>query len=256
MVRAVLRRSIAREVVSLSYYHSDLFFSFFFPLPCVSPLSILTNCCISRFTLHRRLDGFDSKVLKNVLVSHIRSLNYRGSISCKYHLAHQSVSVYSPHWINRLRANRYIWWIFVILQLWILTWPVIWLLEKRYEVVQTRWHASLLADRETGLRKYYARSRDETELGEYWAPAVKQAAWSRRQGECNVLTWQDAERLQGLSAERLLGLRGADSEAEQERRARVDRGEGGFVDSIVGLARGISEVGQDWRMNMGWGANS
>ncbi|KAJ5180178.1 hypothetical protein N7492_003388 [Penicillium capsulatum] len=210
---------------------------------------------VKSFTLHRHLHGFDHQALSNVLTSHIRSLNYRGSVSCKFVLAQESVSVYSPHWINRLRANRYIWWVFVLLQLWIISWPVIWLMEKRYEVVDTRWYACLLPDPNSGLA-CYARNRNEAELGEFWAPAVKQAAWSRRRGDCNVLTRLDAERLHGVGTEQLLGLRGGDSEAEQERRARVNRGEGGFVDSVVGLVRGISEVGQDWRLSMGWGANS
>lgn len=71
-----------------------------------------------------------------------------------------------------------------------------------------------------------------------------------------MLTRLDAERLHGMGTEQLLGIRGGDSEAEQERRARVNRGEGGFVDGVIGLARGISEVGQDLRLSMGWGANS
>lgn len=226
-------------------------------LPIASPIvSLLTAAFLSRFTLHRHLDGFDHNALSNVLTSHIRSLNYRGSVSCKFVLAQQSVSVYSPHWINRLRANGYVWWICVLLQLWIIAWPIIWLVEKRYEVAQTQWHASLLSDPNSSLAKCYARNRDETELGEFWAPAVKQAAWSRRQGDCNVLTRLDAERLHGMGTEQLLGFRGGDSEAERERRARVDRGDGGFVDGVVGLARGISEVGQDWRLSMGWGANT
>lgn len=150
-----------------------------------------------RFTLHRHLDGFDSRALKSVLTSHIRSINYCGSIVYKLTIAHQSVSVYSPHWINSLRMNRYVWWICVFLQLWILTWPIIWLMEKRYEVIQTSW------------RPYLGhQTSDRIELGEFWAPTVKEAAW---RGRCIVLTRLDAKRLQGISTEQLLGICPADS---------------------------------------------
>lgn len=195
--------------------------------------------------------------MRNVLASHIRSLNYRGSTTFWFTKGHSSVTIYSPHWINRLRTNKFSWWICVILQLWIITWPLIWLMEKRYEVAQTRWNASLDPGSETGILKCWAFGRDESALAEFWAPAVKQAAWTRRQGEAALLTRLDAERLQGLGTEQLLGLEGSpESDAERERRERVNRGEGGFVDNVVGLVRGVSEVRQDWRLGMGWGADS
>lgn len=221
--------------------------------------SQLTNRAVHlyRFTIHRKTDGFDWKAMRNVLDSHIRSLNYRGSIYFNYLVAEQSVTIYSPHWINRMRANRYIWWIFIVLQLWIITWPIIWFLESGYEPGRTCWHASLDTASDSGLVRDYACGRDEVTLGEFWAPAVKRMAWSRRRGQADTLTRMDAERVQGLTTEQLLGLqdRGG-SVAERERRERVNRGDGGFVDHVVGLVRGIGEAGQDWRLSMGWGANS
>lgn len=129
-------------------------------------------------------------------------------------------------------------------------------MEKRYELVHTRWNASLRPESDSALATCYAFGRDESSLAEYWAPAVKQAAWTRRQGGGDLLTRMDADRLQGYSTQQLLGLRGATSDTEVERRERVNNGEGGFVDNVVGLVRGISEAGQDWRFSAGWGANS
>ncbi|KAJ6006509.1 hypothetical protein N7451_004453 [Penicillium sp. IBT 35674x] len=211
---------------------------------------------VKSFTLHRQISGFDWKAMRNVLASHIRSLNYLGSVDFSFTIAQQSVTIYSPHWINRLRANRYIWWVFVILQLWIITWPIIWFLEKRYELVHTRWHSSISLDPHSGLVKDYARGRDEATLGEFWGPAVKRMAWSQRCGQGNTLTRMDAERVQGLDTDQLLGIQRGDSEAERERRERVNRGDAGFVDHMVGLVRGVGEVGQSWRLTAGWGANS
>ncbi|CAI7654025.1 unnamed protein product [Penicillium manginii] len=210
---------------------------------------------VKSFSLHRHLQAFSTKTIRNALDTHIRDLNYRGSLSFKQHSAHGTVTIYSPHWINRLRLNRFVWWAVVILQLWIITWPIIWLMEKRYEVAQTHWNASLEADATTGLSKCYAQGRDESQLAQFWAPAVKHAAWTRRNGENGLLTRIDAERLQGMTTNQLIGLRDSPSESECERRARVDRGEGGFVDGIIGLARGVSEMSQDYRLRMGWGGN-
>lgn len=192
--------------------------------------------------------------MRNVFTSHIRELNYRGSINCTLKIAQRSVTIYSPHWINRLRTNSFVWWAVVILQLWIITWPIIFFLEKRYEIVNSHWYASLVPESDSTLVRCYARGRNESALAEYWAPAVKQAAWSRARDE--VLTRMDADRLQGYSTRQLIGPRSGDSENERERRERVNRGEAGFVDNVVGLVRGVGEVSQDWRFAMGWGANS
>ncbi|KAJ6133553.1 hypothetical protein N7471_008768 [Penicillium samsonianum] len=211
---------------------------------------------VKSFTLHRKVSGFDSNAMRNVLSSHIRELNYRGSINFSLFIAQRSVTIYSPHWINRLRTNRFVWWAVVLLQLWIITWPVIFFMEKRYEVIHTRWNASLIPESDSVLDKCYAFDRDESSLAEYWAPAVKQAAWTRRQGEGDLLTRMDADRLQGYTTRQLLGLRAASSDTEIDRRERVNNGEAGFLDNVVGLVRGIGEAGQDWRFSAGWGANS
>lgn len=194
--------------------------------------------------------------MRNVLASHIRDLNYRGSTSFWLKKGYGSVTVYSPHWINRLRTNNFVWWICVLLQLWIFTWPVIWLMEKRYEVARSLWNASLDPGSETGLIKCYPQGRDETQLGEFWAAAVKQAAWTRQQGSGSLLTRNDAERLRNMSNEQIIGIQRCESEAERQRRERVHSGQGGVMDSVVGLVRGVSEASQDYRLAMGWGADN
>ncbi|KAF7719386.1 Uncharacterized protein PECH_004880 [Penicillium ucsense] len=211
---------------------------------------------VKSFTIHRELKGFDSKAMRNIFNAHIRELNYRGSIDQGITQAHRTVTIYSPHWINRLRTNNFVWWIVVLLQLWIITWPIIWFVEKRYEIASARWNASLIPEWGNGLVRIFAQGRDESALAEWWAPAVKQAAWTCRSDRDNLLTRLDAERMQGMTTAQIVNTRTQDSAAESERRQRVARGEGGFVDNVVGLARGISEVGQDWRFSTGWGANT
>lgn len=183
-------------------------------------------------------------------------MNYRGQIHMNMEVVNGNLTIYSPHWVNKLRNNGFVFWICILLQLWIITWPIIWLLEKRYEVVYSCWYASHIIEGDSNPipARRYARGRDEFALSQFWAPAVKQAAWSRRQ-DGEVILLDDAQRLQGLTTTQILQARTCGSEAELERRRRVDRGDGTFVDSIVGLARGVSEVRQDWNMTMGWGEN-
>lgn len=56
----------------------------------------------------------------------------------------------SDHWINRCRTNSFIWWICVILQLWIITWPVLWTMTKKWEVVKITWPCRIYQDEDAG----------------------------------------------------------------------------------------------------------
>ncbi|KAF3397132.1 hypothetical protein DPV78_007286 [Talaromyces pinophilus] len=212
---------------------------------------------VKSFTLTRHVHNFKAGSMADYLKSQIRETNYRGRITAEMEIVNGKVTIYSPHWVNKLRNNWMVFWACIILQLWIITWPIIWLLEKKYAVVYSCWYSSHTVDEGTGAiaRRIYARGRDEHSLAEFWAPAVKQAAWARRKDN-EILLLQDAERLQGLTTEQVLRARTSESEAELERRRRVDRGDGTFVDSVIGLARGVSEVRQDWNMTMGWGGNT
>lgn len=207
--------------------------------------------------MKRHVRNFNHAELINCLKSHIRDINYRGSISMELVVAKSTITVYSPHWINKMRNHGVVYWIFIISQLWILAWPVIWLLEKRYEIVDSNWFASRVIEDDNGhtTPRTYAHGRDEHALGDFWAPAVKQAAWTRR-ANMEIVSREDAQRLQGLTTEQLLrGSTESESQAEIERRQRMQRGEGSFVDNMVGLARGVNEVRQGWNMSMGWGGN-
>ncbi|QKX55113.1 uncharacterized protein TRUGW13939_02205 [Talaromyces rugulosus] len=211
---------------------------------------------VKSFTLKRHVSNFNHQAVIACLKSHIRETNYRGNISMQLVVSKSTITVYSPHWINKLRNHGVAYWVFIISQLWIFAWPVIWLLERRYEVVDSTWYASHGAEahRDYSMARQYAQGRDENTLGEFWAPAVKQAAWARRTNS-EIVSLADAERLQGLTTEQLLLGVSADTEAEVERRQRMQRGEGSFLDSVVGLARGVSEVRQEWNISMGWGGN-
>lgn len=179
-------------------------------------LSLMTWCerfChdpagVKSFTFTRELEGFDTEPLCSELKSYLRSINYRGQIKITTSTQNTFITIYSPHWINRLRNNSFIWWFCVLTQLWIITLIVISLLERRYQVVHSVWRSSReVKDTSAplGLRKIYAHGRDETKLADFWAPAVIQAARDQRD-EGEVLTEGSIKRLQQRAQERMRNL--------------------------------------------------
>lgn len=81
--------------------------------------------------------------MSSSLQEHIRAEGYNDSINVSLWTEKNTFTIYSPHWINHLRFNNIVWWICVIFGLWVITWPVIYFLERRYQVVRVKWDASL-----------------------------------------------------------------------------------------------------------------
>ncbi|PLN75644.1 hypothetical protein BDW42DRAFT_33761 [Aspergillus taichungensis] len=195
---------------------------------------------VKSFTITRTLSNFDYDVLRRELTGHLRSLNYEGTIRIDPALLGSRVTVYSPHWINKLRNNAFVFWACIILQLWILTWPVIWLLEKRYEVVRAQWLFSRTRFEHTGERinehsvrvirhTTYAAGKDEMGVAEMWAPVVRQAAWEKKLDGCTLVE------------DEILALKARDV----ERRTRAQTGGNEWVErtqAVMGVARGLMGV--------------
>ncbi|KAL3439702.1 major facilitator superfamily domain-containing protein, partial [Aspergillus insuetus] len=161
---------------------------------------------VKSFTYRRHLHGFNLEPMRKSLTDHIRSTGYQGHISITHTLSNGLVTIYSPHWINTLRNNRFVYWLCIILQLWILTWPVIWLMERRYDVVRSEWHSSRCVSDPTPEnpgrgKKIYAGGFDEATAAEMWAPVVREAAF---QGRCNgeFLGGEEIEQLKRAGEER------------------------------------------------------
>ncbi|KAL4972836.1 hypothetical protein BDW66DRAFT_154331 [Aspergillus desertorum] len=171
---------------------------------------------VKSFTYRRTLHGFDASPMRTLLTSHIRSTGYQGHIVINPVIANGFVTVYSPHWINNLRNNAYVYWICIILQLWLITWPIIWFMERRYEVVRSEWFSSkTVADASApgGSRKCYAAGpgMDEAKAAEIWAPVVREAAWQGRADGC-ILGEAEIEvlRRKGIERREQLGENGGD----------------------------------------------
>ncbi|EFR03312.1 hypothetical protein MGYG_06311 [Nannizzia gypsea CBS 118893] len=197
---------------------------------------------VKSFTLRSTVKGLDMNIIRTEIASIIRSTNYRGTINVTQETTHTALTVYSPHWINNLRTNRFVWWAVVILQLWIITWPIIILLERRYEPVTAQYYVY----RES---EYNPPFKGEVEWTKMFAPAISAAALNRRKDE--IVTVADVQR----ATDAALNGRVQESPAERERRARMNNGNGTFMDSVIGIARGVSELRSEYDHARGWGAN-
>lgn len=69
----------------------------------------------------------------------LRDTDYCGQIDITFEKQESTTVLVSGHWINRLRRSRIIWWICVVSQLWIITWPLIWMCTKKWEFVKVKW---------------------------------------------------------------------------------------------------------------------
>ncbi|KAI9374417.1 hypothetical protein BJX61DRAFT_301185 [Aspergillus egyptiacus] len=164
---------------------------------------------VKSFTFRRNLHGFDAAPMRTSLTSHIRSTGYQGHIAVKPAIANGSITIYSPHWINKLRNNAFVYWMCIVLQLWIVAWPIIWFLERRYEVVRSEWFSSQIVTSDNGSGKIYAGGMSEEHAAELWAPVVREAAWQGRRN-ADILGEAEIEELrrQGIQRREALGQGG------------------------------------------------
>lgn len=212
-----------------------------------------------RFTFTREVNGFDSDFLRYELKSYLRSINYRGHIEITVSFPNKFITVYSPHWINRLRHNSFTWWLCVLLQLWIVTLPAILILESRYNVANSVWMSCREVEDSTApsrRKRVYAHGRNEEKLADLWAPAVMQAACDQRDGG-ELLGEQHLPRLQRRAQERQERMEqtGWSVSPEPNIMAVGPSVEGTQDDSWCG--RAVPGVGvRGYNVQGGWGGNS
>lgn len=71
-------------------------------------------------------------ILVDKITEYIRGTNYRGQITITFPLSYRTVTVISNHPFNRLRNNKFFYWFCIIFQLWIITWPILFFMTKRW----------------------------------------------------------------------------------------------------------------------------
>ncbi|KAJ5099797.1 hypothetical protein N7532_006798 [Penicillium argentinense] len=129
--------------------------------------------------IKRFVGEFDFETFRSELIAYIRSTEYRGHVEITTSIPHSVITIYSSHWINKMRTNFFIFWFFIVAQLWIITLPLLCLLDQKYEIA-SEWRSSqTFKDSNASLRKVYALGRDEAKLADFWTATVVGAVTDR-----------------------------------------------------------------------------
>ena len=221
------------------------------------PASQEASCCppcaltkSDRFTMKYNVIGRNEALLQRRIESVIRGTNYRGRLSVQFALDPYSVTISTPHWLNRARNNWYIYYFCVITQLWIFTWPLLFFLTRYWSVVvvecpfqRLRGQPYQVVD-ERGERRLRQdiewASESEERWAQKWKSTIEDGVMSRRTGSETV--WFVPN----------------DPEGRVTRDAAVERACGrepqeGFAGATMGLLRGIGNMVREDRNARGWG---
>ncbi|KAL9031326.1 MAG: hypothetical protein Q9196_000650 [Gyalolechia fulgens] len=213
------------------------------------------------FTISRKVTGIDHSILTQQMTEIIRSTNYRGHISITYPVGSRATVIMSDHWINRYRHNKFIWWACVILQLWILTWPLLWFMTKRWEVFSVEWPCRIYRSPDNTWLVSYETEPDRAYEGQppedpnvrpahmseldwvnQWTLAVQLAAESKKRG---ILTDTDRETAAAIE--------------ERSRQRRADSSitipDNGFLAAASGLLGGVRDIMGQSQTLRGWGGD-
>lgn len=190
------------------------------------------------FTLHRSITERDTSLIDSRITSYILSTNYRGHISITHLLSPHTTTITTSHPLNRLRHNVYVYWMCIILQLWIITWPVLWLMTRQWAVVEVFWpyrrNTATARMRSSGAESWVYVEESEEEWCQRWKYTVTKAVETKWRGGLERPWVQEVE----------------------GERARTEEPLGGFVGAAVGLFRGISGALSEVERSRGWGGDS
>jgi len=165
--------------------------------------------------------------IKEGLTQVVRNLNYRGRIKIIFPISNPGVEIYNEHWVNRWRNTTWICMLFYVSMLWIITWPVLFFMTKKYDVVRVDYPFS--KKDEDGCTKYATIS--EQQWLERWKNPIAKAVMDKRQ--C-TLTEPDLLR---------------DSNESNRLRATGNQ----TADTVVNLVHAGLQVYNEVNRQVGWG---
>ncbi|KAF4552042.1 Hypothetical protein D9617_11g008890 [Elsinoe fawcettii] len=186
------------------------------------------------FTFRRRIEGMDTAQLRAMAESAVRSTGYMGHVHVDFEERFNEIVVLSPGRINALRTMVWVRWLFYLSFLWVVSWPVLFLLTKKYEVV-----SAVFEYRAGGTRYGEVAVQDEMEWFAQWERSIQRAAWGRVRGE---IDWRYRQGTGDMDDRAAMG------------QARVQMMTGNAA--VDGLAQAVGmgfEAMGHWDRNMGWG---
>lgn len=189
-------------------------------------LYVASHSGLKSFSLRRRMVGFDQARVREQLEALVRRTNYRGHLQVSFPVQHHTVQVWNECRTNQWRLTKWIYVMFCISMLWLLSWPYLFFRTKKFETVSSEWHFSRV-DPE-GRKKYVSLSEDQ--WYNMWARPIAKAALSKRQG---ILDQQD-----------LIAADGADPAFNTGHST---------VDGTLGLFRAGVNAMNEVNRHLGWG---
>ncbi|PNS16836.1 hypothetical protein CAC42_4800 [Sphaceloma murrayae] len=183
------------------------------------------------FTFRRHIVGFDEERLRQLVVSAVQRTGYQGHMSVSFDETQRDIVFYSPGRINNLRTIVWVRWLFYLSFLWVLAWPVLFLLTRKWEVVH--------AEFRTRDARGRAAVRDEGEWFADWESAVQRAAYGRVKGCVD-----DTYRRDTLAA---------DARAQREGRGGQINTGNAAIDGLVGFVGMGVEFLNARDQSRGWG---
>lgn len=189
-------------------------------------LYVASHSGLKSFSLRRRMVGFDQARVREQLEALIRRTNYRGHLQVSFPVQHHTVQVWNECRTNQWRLTKWIYVMFCISMLWLLSWPYLFFRTKKFETVSSEWHFSRV-DPE-GRKQYVSLTEDQ--WYNMWARPIAKAVLSKRQG---ILDQQD-----------LIAADGADP--------ALNTGHS-TVDGALGLFRAGVNAMNEVNRHLGWG---
>ena len=189
---------------------------------------------VRSFTLNRRIMYHETAALETLITSLVGSTNYRGHLRVSFPITRNRLTVYSPCWQNDYREKTWLRWLFYLTFLWIFSWPYLWFVTRRWEVVTAVFPYS--SSPECGNRKFVTKS--EQAFFEEWRPSIRRAVLGKKQG------WIDEE------------YRLATEEAGPDALARMPSTGSATADGALGFLHQVVNVRRDVAMAGGWGADT
>ncbi|RMZ05729.1 hypothetical protein D0860_05823 [Hortaea werneckii] len=144
------------------------------------------------FRVTRDVLGLDQEDLRLRLQTVVRSTGYRGHIDVAFPIHEKHVDIYSPHWINRWRVTWWVRWLFFLTFLWIITWPILFFMTKRWSVYNVDWRWSWSCTEPEGSsdayreRTFYASITEKTWLEKHKG-LIRALALEKYQGDATDL---------------------------------------------------------------------
>ena len=181
----------------------------------------------------------NEEYLRNQINAIVRSTNYRGHITIGFQLNPRTITIQTPHVFNKMRHNKFIHMVFIVLQLWIITWPILFFMTKRWAVAYVHWPYNL-AHHTEGQERASGRA-SATESEEYW---LQRYRYTIQQGVLSRAT-------NGTIIDYL--NEGVHQQPNRDRQSREAEPQGGFVGGTLSLIRGVSNIIREDQAARGWG---